>query len=52
MVEVGSSSSDVVKSIASGTCVKKEDIGIKTEVWIKLYTKLMFLHAFDENNVL
>jgi hypothetical protein len=32
--------------------VKKEDIGLKTEVRHKLYTKLMFLHAFDENNVL
>jgi len=52
MVEVGSSSSEVVKSIASSTCVKKEDIGINTEVRTKLYTKVMFLHAFDENNVL
>jgi len=44
IVEVGSSSSEVVKSIASSTCVKKEDIGIKSEVRSKvLYTKLMFL---------
>jgi len=46
VVEVGSSSSEVVKSITSSTCVKKEDIGIKTEVRTKLYTK------FDENNVI
>lgn len=50
MVELGSSSSEVVKSIASSTCVKKEDIGIKAEV--RANTKLMFLHDFDENNVL
>lgn len=52
IVDVGSSLSDVVQSITSSTCVKKDDVGIKTEVRHKLYIKLMFLHVFDENNVL